>query len=414
MRNVVWLVLLFVVAVVAATTLGRNDGLVTLYWSGWRLDVSLNLAVLALVASCIVIFLAAQALHSLLSLPTRAREWRALQRERAAQALLREGLAEFHAGRYSRAHKAVQRALLIHERSPEPATDRDQTALLHLMSAASLHRLQDRRGRDEQMAKAMQAQRGSRSVVGDGAQLMAAEWAVDDRDADRAMAVLSDLPPGVGRRTQALRLRLQAQRMARKPMDALRTARLLAKHQGFSKDAARGLLRSLASEAIDDTHDVDQLQRTWGLLEAADRLDPVVASRAARRAARFGAHEQGRAWLKPLWESMPQATPADRETIALAMLSLSKGIGSDWLPRLESAFQVYPQDAAVAAAAGTAFAECRLWGKARRPLEQAAASTSLDPRARRQAWRLLAELAREEGDEDRASRCEQAAGAVEG
>jgi HemY protein len=35
-----------VVAVVAATTLGSNDGLVVVYWAGWRTDLSLNLFVL--------------------------------------------------------------------------------------------------------------------------------------------------------------------------------------------------------------------------------------------------------------------------------------------------------------------------------------------------------------------------------
>ena len=49
MRSVIWLVLLFVAAVVAATTLGTNDGLVSLYWNGWRLDLSLNLFVIGLV-----------------------------------------------------------------------------------------------------------------------------------------------------------------------------------------------------------------------------------------------------------------------------------------------------------------------------------------------------------------------------
>ena len=43
MRSIIWLVLLCAVAVVAATTFGRNDGLVSLYWGGWRLDLSLNL-----------------------------------------------------------------------------------------------------------------------------------------------------------------------------------------------------------------------------------------------------------------------------------------------------------------------------------------------------------------------------------
>jgi HemY protein len=45
------------------------------------------------------------ALSGLLSLPQRAREWRAAARERAAQAALREALAEYFGARYSRAHR---------------------------------------------------------------------------------------------------------------------------------------------------------------------------------------------------------------------------------------------------------------------------------------------------------------------
>ena len=55
MRAVVWFTLLFAVAVVAATTLGTNDGLVSFYWRGWRMDVSLNLFLLVLVGTCFAI-----------------------------------------------------------------------------------------------------------------------------------------------------------------------------------------------------------------------------------------------------------------------------------------------------------------------------------------------------------------------
>ena len=51
MRGVIWIVLLFAVAVVAATTLGTNDGLVTLYWRGWRTDFSLNLFLIIVAAA---------------------------------------------------------------------------------------------------------------------------------------------------------------------------------------------------------------------------------------------------------------------------------------------------------------------------------------------------------------------------
>ena len=110
MRGVIWLVLLFVVAVVAATTLGPNDGLVSIFWGGWRTDLSLNLFVIVVVIACFVLMSAAQGLSALLSLPQRAGEWRALRRERAAQAALREALAEYFSARYSRAHKAAARA----------------------------------------------------------------------------------------------------------------------------------------------------------------------------------------------------------------------------------------------------------------------------------------------------------------
>ena len=69
MRGIIWLVLLFVVAVVAATTLGRNDGLVSIYFGAWRTDLSLNLFVILVLASCAVLMVAARSVNRLLSLP---------------------------------------------------------------------------------------------------------------------------------------------------------------------------------------------------------------------------------------------------------------------------------------------------------------------------------------------------------
>ncbi len=108
MRSVIWLVLLFVAAVVAAATLGPNDGLVSLYWSGWRLDLSLNLFVIGLVLGCLALLLVMRALQSLINLPERAHAWRVQRRERAAQAALRDALAEYFGARYSRARKAAR------------------------------------------------------------------------------------------------------------------------------------------------------------------------------------------------------------------------------------------------------------------------------------------------------------------
>jgi HemY protein len=407
MRSVIWLVLLFTVAVVAATSFGRNDGLVSVYWSGWRFDVSLNVFLLTVLLTCAVLVVVFNSVNTLLGLPARAREWRLLRRERAAQAALRDALAETYGGRYSRAHKSALRALAIQDDTPELGDDRDSRVLAHLLAAGSLHRLQDRMRRDEQLRRALRLinHNGAARSADEGARLLAAEWALDDRDAQRALELLSELPPGVARRSQALRLKLQAARLADQPHEALRTARLLAKHQAFSKSAAQGLLRSLAIDVLNGARDADQLRRAWQLFDPADRRDPHVAAHAAARAAALGASDYARSWLRPFWDRIDSLGPDERAAVSHALVSAAEGITIDWLPRLESAAQDHPNEPAVAYAVGAVFAERQLWGKARRLLEQAAQDDDLPASARRHAWQLLARLADDESDPERAALC---------
>lgn len=411
MRAVVWFILLFVVAVVAATAFGANDGLVSLYWSGWRMDVSMNLFLLALMATCAALVTIFQAVNGLLGLPRRAHEWRVARRDRTAQAALREALAQYFGGRYSRAQKAAQRALLIQAETPDLVQDNEFTVLGHLLAAGSAHKLQDRSRRDDQLERALDLSRSSllaRSAE-EGARLLAAEWALDDRNAQRALELLASLPPGVARRTHALRLKLQASRLANQPHEALKTARLLAKHQAFSKVAAQGLLRSLAFESLDGARDADQVRRVWFALEAADRRDPLVAARAAVCLSAFGAASEARGWLRPFWDRLGELNQDERTALAEGLVACMAGLAPDWLARLEAAAQAFPREAAVAYAVGCALAERELWGKARLLLEQAAGAPELSRASRRHAWLLLARLAEQQEDVSRAASCYQVA-----
>ncbi|MBX3600449.1 MAG: heme biosynthesis protein HemY [Rubrivivax sp.] len=414
MRGVVWLVLLFVVAVVAATTLGSNDGLVTVVFRGWRTDLSLNLFVILVVGATLLLMAVVQALNTLLSLPRRAGQWRALRRERAAHAALREALAEYFGARYGRARKAAARALVLAREAPALKDDAEFRLLCDLLAAGSLHRLQDRAQRDKTLERALKEARrrsGPPRSTDDAARLLAAEWALEDRDAPRALELLEALPPGTARRTQALRLKLRAARGARQPLEALHTAKLLANHQAFSPLVAASLLRSLSGEAIDGAHDVQQLRRLVAQLDIAK--DAQVAARAALRAVQLDALSDARHWLQPFWDGLSGLAREDREAVALALIAARGGMPGDWLPRLESAAQAFGHEPAIVAAVGMAFAERQLWGKARRLLEQAAASPGLPAATRRAAWRELAKLAREESDEARAVECERAAAAID-
>lgn len=413
MRAVIWFVLLFIAAVVAATLLGRNDALVSFHYGHWRLDMSLNLFVLGLAALVMTSFGGMQVVQSLLSLPDRAREWRELKRERAAQLALREALTELLAARFARAQRASQRALELQAEVPALAGDDEFTVLAHLLAATSLHRLQDRQGRDERLALALERVGSRPGSATDGVRLLAAEWALDDRDGERGASLLAELPAGVGRRTQALRLKLQAARLLHRPMEALQTARLLAKHQGFSAPAAQALLRSLAFEIIDQAHDIHQLERAWRSLDDADRADAWVVARAARRARVLGHPELGRSWLEPCWNDFGRLEVDGREQLALALVDCSEGLGNEWLPRVESALGLHGNEAAVVAAAGMVFAERQLWGKSRRLLEQASTWDRLPATVRRRALRMLARIARQAGDQAVAANCDQRAAALD-
>lgn len=409
MRGVIWLLLLFVLAAISAETFGLNDGLVSIYWAPYRVELGLNLALVLFLALVVVGFTVIRASTTLVELPQRAQAWRSSRRESAAQAALRESLAYFFAARYTRAYRSARRAISLHEATPELSGDVESLALMQLLVAHSLHRLQDRPRRDAaiERVRALVTMRSSQGTISisEGAHLLAVEWALDDRDASRAMQELGTLSPGVGRRTQALRLRLQAARLAREPLEALRTARLLAKHQGFAPLAAQGLLRSLAIEAIDVGRDFDQVQRVWGQLEPADRRDPVVAARAVERAASFGHAADARAWLKPHWEQCSSYGELERIALVQALVSVLDGLPVEWLGVLEAAVDACPQDPFVAYAAGEALVERQLWGRARRLLEFSASASKADARTRMKAWRALGGLAEREGDPDRAKVC---------
>ncbi len=411
MRWALWFLGLFGTAVALALFAGHNQGTVTLFWPPYRLDLSLNLVVLLLILLFLVLHVALRALAALFAMPGHARSWRIQHQERAMHLALLDALSHLVAGRFIRARKAAQ-TVLVREaalaRSGENLAYAGRLrALSHLLAAESAQSLQDKTARAEHFDQALaHASRPDAQGTRDGVQLRAARWAIEDRDALGALAWLDELPIGASRRTLALRLRLKAARMARQTRLALETGRLLAKHRAFSELAARGILRGLALELVQATHDVDQLQSVWTQLDAAERAMPEVAIEAAQRLLNLGGSvDLARAWLLPVWEHM--VTQADALTdvqrvnlIQALERSFSMASGAPeaaWLTRIEQAQMMQPGDAPLQYLAGVACMRLQLWGKAQQLLKNAVPRlTPLE--LQRKAWLALAELAEQRGD----------------
>ena len=416
MKLVVWLVLLFVVAVVAAMTLGANDGLASFYWRGWRLDLSLNFFILALLGAFIGLSTSVRLTRWLIGLPARAKAWRTERREQALQSAQRQALLESFAARYTRAVKAARRAQDLAQDLTDRSGKAETQAINHLLAAISMHRLQDRAGRDEQ-ARLAQACLDSAAASGDsgnahargpsaaeGLTLLRAEWALDDHDAAAALAHLAQLPPGAARRIQAQRLRLQAHQLAQQPAEALKAVRQLAKHQAFKPEAAKSLVRSLAMGVLDTARDPEGLQRRWLELEREDRQDAAVLAHAVRRAAALGDAPWARRVLRLTWDTVGALEAEQRRLLALSAWRVVRGIEPDWLASVENLAAAHPREPMVLALAGAVYAERQLWGKAQPLLEQTVRS-DVPTEVRRDAWCRLAQLALNKDDPAAAQYC---------
>ncbi|MGE8318764.1 MAG: heme biosynthesis protein HemY [Comamonas sp.] len=413
MRAALWLIALFAIAVAAALFAGSNQGTVTLYWPPYRIDLSLNLVALLLLLGFALVYGGLRGLSAMFELPRQARRWRMLQKERAMHAAALQGMTQLQAGRFVRARKAALSALAQEKALREAGDDiphgLELRVLAHVLAAHSSQALQDQAQRDEHWQLALQEaqQAKGQPELREGAQLVAAQWALDDRDAAAALDHLSQLPQGAARRTLALRLKLKAAQAMKSTKAALDTARLLAKHRAFSASAAQSIVRSMATALIDDAHDPEQLQQAWRQLDAGERQMPEVGIHAARRLlALQGSATTAREWLLPAWERYTGSGNLPALQLRRLLQALAESFhtpDAEWLARIEAAQHKRPNDVSLQYLAGVACLRHQLWGKASHWLGEAAPALQ-DEQLRAHAWRLLAQLAEERGDAEAAAR----------
>jgi HemY protein len=422
MRAALWFLALFGIAVAVAVFAGNNDATVTLYWTPYRVDFSLNFVILALVFSFALIYAALRTATLLFDLPNKAKSWRALQKERAINAELFNAQSHFIAGRYIRSRKSALLALSLDKSREHTHLNKISMAtelvgnepqlrvLAHVMAAQSAHALQDRVARDDHLKQALENKNHRASLdTREGTQLLAASWALDDRDASTALKWLAQLPGGAARRTLALRLKLKAAQLDNSSVEALATTRLLAKHHAFSQDAAPSLIKSLVLKRLDDARDATQLQATWRELDISDRLQVEIALHASYKLSTMnGQAQQVTDWLLPAWQELTGSVGglnnlnSTRCTELMqtleAVLTAQKEPGDlAWLTRIEKAQLANPRDARLQYLAGIACKSHQLWGKAQQQLSQAALQL-IDAYLKRRAWCALAELAEQRGD----------------
>ena len=339
--------LLALLAAVTALFLKTNLGNVALFVPPYRVDVSINLALLLLVLLLSAVYWAARIVQKMADFPEQVRLYRARREEVGGNRALIESMKNFLEGRFARAEKSARAA----------QSSTSTAGIAALIGARAAHRMQEYTRRDEWLNRAELD-----SGIETARLVASAEMLTEQRENDAALSAIDQLQ-GEGRRhIHAMRIALSANLQSGRWDDALKAVRLLEKRNALHPVLSRKLKCTIYRE-----------------LFAARHTDPA-ALEAARA---FNASDAGLGSVAvEAIEAALQTPPSEWDESALALLDeyARAEISSprDQLEQVEAWLEAAPSGgpirAALLRAAGMLCLRQQLWGKSKAYLLQSLAA----------------------------------------
>lgn len=382
MKTLVWLVVLAALAAGISVAAIYNDGYALLVLPPWRVELSLNLLLILVVAFFVLLYFVMRAAGALLTLPSSVREYRARRARDTADVALREAMTMLLEGRFSRALRAA-----------EAAFNAGHAPLLAaLLAQRAAHGMRDREREAFWRARAREHDRNDSP-----ARLMVeAGIATEYRDFDTARALLDHMARTGGRHVEAQRLALRVHQGLGNWREVERIVRQLEKHHALTAEQSRPVRQRAQRELLaqigqrnDGGNGIEQFLRE---LPEADRLEPRLVLDASRRLNAAGRHAEAATLIEDAlelaWDSDLAAAYGD--------------CGGDVLARIAHAERWlldHPRDAKLLLTLGRLCRRRQLWGKAQSYLE-----ASLSTEVSRDAQLALAALHDQLGQHDLANR----------
>ena len=377
MKGLLWIIGLFALAVALALGARLNDGYVLLVFPQWRVELSLNLAILLGLAAFAALYALSRLLAITSGLPARVRQYRGQRQRAQAAQLFQEAVRLLLEGRFGH---ALQKASQAHAAGSVPG-------LAALVAARAAQRLREPEKQQDWLAHA----RNDDPATEAAALMLEAEMAIEERRFPAALAALAKLQDKQGRHIAALRLALRAHQGAGDWDEVLKLVRQLVKRDALPAE--------VVSEVTTQAHlgnlrqrrgDAGQLAAYLRRLPDAERGRRVTLAAAA---ALFAVEAQAEAQ-----QLIERALDAGQEAAWQTELveiygKLTGGEATARIARAESWLRRHPDDAGLLLALGRMCFRQKLWGKAQSYLE-AALSLEDTPNAHLELARLFDQLER--------------------
>lgn len=354
MRWLIWLTVLFAVAVAMVMSARMTEGYVLVVMPPHRIELSLGVALLAVAAAAIAAYAAVRAVVLVLGMPARVRAFHQRRAQNKARAAFVSALRNYFEGRFGKAQRFAETAMRAGE-SP---------GLSALLAARAAHGMRAFGARDEYLARAAEL-----SAEDAGARLMSqAEMLLDERRYHDALEVLRQLPE---KHTAALRLELRAQQLARNWDQVLALIPLLDRRKVFEPPVVEQLRRQAVIESLKRRSiDTAGLREFWWKLPAEQKREPRIAAAAAQGFASLGECAEALRIIE-------SALAAQWDQGLLALYAECPGPNAvEQLQRAESWLKQHPRDPVLLLVLGRLCARQELWGKAQSYLD---ASLAIEP-----------------------------------
>jgi HemY protein len=353
-RTAFWIIAIFALAAGVVVAARYNSGYLQLVWPPYRVELSLNLALILLAAAFVVGYMLVRMLAGMVRLPARVQAYRAARRKQKAQTALLDALQAFFAGRYARAEKAAADSIRLG----------DHAALCAVLAARAAHELRSYERRDAYLAQAATLASDDDAVK----VVTEAELLLDQRRYQDTLDALRQLPR---KHTAALRLELRAQQAVRNWEQVLSLIDQLEKRRVFDAEQARQLrVRAQEQNLKRKALDVRTLTEAWEKIPPQERKDTAVAVAAAECFIALGAASRAQ-------EIIEQSLARQWDSGLVQLYAeAANGDALTGIERAERWLQEQPRDAALLLTLGKLCARQGLWGKAQSYLE---ASIAVEP-----------------------------------
>ncbi|MBK9131959.1 MAG: heme biosynthesis protein HemY [Gammaproteobacteria bacterium] len=343
--------LLFVLAV--ALFAYYDPGYVMVQYRDWVVELSLALAVVVLLGSVILLYLAARLGGHLLRLPRRLRDWRRRHAARRAQSALVRGYLDLYTGRYQRAEQRLSRY----------AGYGDTVAVLNYLGAARAAQAQ---GADERRDRYLDLARENTPTAEPAVALTRAELLLERGQYGPALADLSRVRAEHPKNIVMLRLLLRLYRETRDWEQVLELLPALRKHhvvdpalaERLQVQAHRSLLARSGEQGAEST-----LSEIWQRVPKTLTHRPELVREYAQRLIACGAPDQAEAVL---YRSVTREWSPE----LIYLYGLVEGSQPErQLRRAEEWLIGHETDPILLLTVGRLCRRSALWGKARQYLE---------------------------------------------